>query len=649
MKVTSKTAYYILPLLIILAMGAIYVKINYDKRVTFLTSEKGAQWIKYDRPLALGILKNEELRVIFRKNFTLKESGRDINLNFRALKSARLFLDGQLIYKTSENHSNWRKTQSFKIDKITSGNHTLDFFVSNHDGPPVLLAYLETLGIYTDNKWETMRPDKSWKPAALIHENRSAALSKQFPSVSKSFMETLPWGGVIFFIAFAASMICYRPTLPQLSWISTAISLSNIRWFLIIAWGALSINSLIKYPLAGFDYPGHLEYINFIATKGSIPLATDGWQMFQSPLYYMISAAILKLLLEVFSEATSYQFLKVIPLLCGLAQVEIAYRIMKITFPGKRFVQATGLFVASLMPMNLYMSQYIGNEPLAGLFSSIVILFVVKSVRNPLKAELAKGQLLTGLFLGLAILTKVSAVLLLPSVLAMMLWSIIQKNGCHFRNITGGVLRIIFPILIVAGWYYARNMLLLGKPFIGGWDPERGIGWWQDPGCRTIQDLISFGSALTYPVFSGTSGLWDSIYSTLWLDGFLGSVAAYRGKPPWNYSFLLSLSWLSLIPTTGILLGVISTIKNLEREIKEILLFSIMSLLVYFVALIYLYLQLPIYSTAKATYTMGLIPCYALLCGAGLEMLSRGAILRSIMLGLLSWWGVFSFAAYFVL
>ncbi|MDH3973879.1 MAG: glycosyltransferase family 39 protein [Deltaproteobacteria bacterium] len=647
MKTTSKITYFIFPLLLFIAAGAIYLQINHHKKVIFLSPEKGAHWIKYDRPYWLGSHRHEEQLVIFRKNFTLNKEISHIKLKLRALKSARLFLDGQLIYETPINYSNWRKTQSLKIEKITSGKHTLHAFISNQDGPPLLLAYSENFKLFTDRSWETMRPDNSWQPAVLIEENRSASISKQFSPVKNAFWETLPYGLVIFITSFIFSVAYYYRQLPGFSYFEKALSLSKLRWLLIIAWITLSISSLIKYPLAGFDYPAHIDYINYVASKWSIPLASEGWQMFQSPLYYIISSLFLKICLSFFSEATSYQLLKVIPLLCGLIQVEVVYRTMKITFPKKKYVQATGLIVGSLMPMNLYMSQYIGNEPMAALFSSLVILLILQSIRNPWKAQSPKHQLLTGLFLGLAILTKVSALLLPVPVLLVFLGLNIQKGRGNLKKSLWTALNIIMPLFIIAGWYYVRNMVLLGKPFIGGWDPARGISWWQDPGYRIISDLTTFGTALAYPVFSGTSGLWDAIYSTLWLDGFLGSVADYRGKPPWNYSFVLTLSWLSLLPTIAMLTGFFSIMKKREREDQFILLISTLLLILYFGAIIYLYIQLPIYSTAKASYTLGLIPCYAILCGFGLELLSRGVILRSAVVGLISWWGIFAFAAYF--
>ena len=62
------------------------------------------------------------------------------------------------------------------------------------------------------------------------------------------------------------------------------------------------------------------------------------------------------------------------------------------------------------MPMNIYMSQAIGNEPLAGVFSAVVVLLGMKTVRVP-GADSPWHFRCLGLFLGLAMLTSGGLVL----------------------------------------------------------------------------------------------------------------------------------------------------------------------------------------------------------------------------------------------
>src|SRR5206468_142944 len=58
-------------------------------------------------------------------------------------------------------------------------------------------------------------------------------------------------------------------------------------------WIVLFANNLgMLTSVMGFDSNFHLEYIDYIKTHWKLPLAKDGWQMYQPPLYYMISALL---------------------------------------------------------------------------------------------------------------------------------------------------------------------------------------------------------------------------------------------------------------------------------------------------------------------------------------------------------------------
>ena len=56
-------------------------------------------------------------------------------------------------------------------------------------------------------------------------------------------------------------------------------------------WILLFANNLGGLPaLVGYDVWHHLAYIRYVAEHHSLPLAGQGWEMFQPPLYYVLSA-----------------------------------------------------------------------------------------------------------------------------------------------------------------------------------------------------------------------------------------------------------------------------------------------------------------------------------------------------------------------
>jgi hypothetical protein len=200
---------------------------------------------------------------------------------------------------------------------------------------------------------------------------------------------------------------------------------------------------------------------------------------------------------------------------------------------------------------------------------------------------------------------------------------------------------------VTTGWYYIRNWVILGSPFVGGWDPSRGIQWWQDPSYRTWTQLISFGAALRQPIYAGVVSFWDAIYSTMWADGFLGGTMLTVDKIPWNIEWMEMGTWLSLLPTACILFGAFRLWSQDLRGARHNLLFAVAAIGIYFAAIIDLYVHVPIFSSAKASYALGLLPCFGVLAAAGSRPFLRIGILRSLFWASLTCWVTATYLAYF--
>jgi hypothetical protein len=110
---------------------------------------------------------------------------------------------------------------------------------------------------------------------------------------------------------------------------------ATLRWIVLTGWVVLGANNILKLPApAGFDVGGHLDYIVFLLKNHRVPLATDGWQMFQSPLNYLVSVPLYHVLESVAEPATVVLLLRLLPLGCGFVQIELCYRASRRVFPG---------------------------------------------------------------------------------------------------------------------------------------------------------------------------------------------------------------------------------------------------------------------------------------------------------------------------
>ncbi len=184
----------------------------------------------------------------------------------------------------------------------------------------------------------------------------------------------------------------------------------------------------------------------------------------------------------------------------------------------------------------------------------------------------------------------------------------------------------VLPILALAGWYYFRNWMLFGDPFMANWGgmPGSGHTWWQQPGFRTRDYYVGFGAALTHPFLSGFESIWDSVYSTWWGDGFIaGRVNPSDRHPIWNYDFMAMAYWVSL-PATALTvfgggLAVGRALREGDRNRRIALSFLATTVWAVVFGFLYLSLQVPFYSQAKASYGLLLAAPLALFFALGAE------------------------------
>src|SRR4051794_16158681 len=60
-----------------------------------------------------------------------------------------------------------------------------------------------------------------------------------------------------------------------------------------ILWLALYWNNAVLMPFRhGFDSEEHSAYIKYIQEHHTLPLPTEGFEMFQPPIYYLFSATV---------------------------------------------------------------------------------------------------------------------------------------------------------------------------------------------------------------------------------------------------------------------------------------------------------------------------------------------------------------------
>jgi hypothetical protein len=606
-----------------------------------LLSGDEASWIRQaEVPSATAHWSKTQSRS-FRARVDLPTPPKRALLQVKSLRLDRVSVNGSPLPEEPSSGPSWLRARRVDLAPwLRAGPNEVVIRVENDMGPPMLHALSADLGLASrgDGSWEVREGDGPWEPAVAALPRPPFPLSRAFPSVPKSFVSVLPlWLGLVALGAALSLLAGDRPVLRA----------EHLRWALLLGFAVLCVHNIDRIHLRlGFDARRHYEYIAYLVDERRVPLATDGWQMFQAPLFYLISAPFYLGLRELLDPETVQRALRVLPMLCGLAQIELCFRAARIAFPERNDLQLLATGVGGAMPMNLYSSQLVSNEPLAAMWSSWMLVVAFRALASPQREPLARTALWLGILFGLAALSKVSVLALTPLLVALLAW-LAQRRALPIGGFVRAAAIFAGVSLAIAGWYYLRNWILLGAPFIGGWDPARGLAWWQDPGYRVPGDFFRFGEALVHPIYSAYLGFWDGFYSSVWLDSHLIGAGDLSVAPPWGYRYLLSLALLSLPLTLALGVGALRALRDPDGPTRRLLVFSLLVLGVVVTAMLAIYLRVPSFSSVKGSYALGLLPCFAVLIAWGLEPLLRGRLATACVSGFVCAWGAFSYLAFF--
>lgn len=643
--------------MIVLGSGGIVLKVRdilVNPEVPLLLPEHGAQWIRIKPWDGLRLHGEESYFAAFRTEFTIDSAPQKALLHVRPFRYAAVFLDGAYVGQTDLDISRWRQRFTFDLAQVaalTPGKHELMISVVNRLGPPAVLAYCDELGISTNTRWKTRDQKwKEWAPALAADAPVKNDIGEIMERADRVFLGMWEIFIPVFLIVVWWTLAMERSQGPP-PWLRRITpTASGFRWLLLFGWAILGANNICKIPYAfGFDVPNHMDYIEYVARKWSVPYATEGWQMFQSPLYYLLSAPLYALFSAV-SVTKAPEALRIVPLLCGALQIQLCYCVVRRVYRKRDDLQALGTLLGGYLPINIYQSQYLGNEPLAAVFCSAVILVSIMLLQEPEKYWSPSTFTLMGLLVGLGLLTKVTDLLICGPLGLVILYAGFRRGllvPARISNLAG-MFGIVFGVaFLVCGWYFLRNWAELGYPFVGGWDKSRGYIWWQEPGYRTISQYLRFGEAVLYPFYSSSHGLWDGLYSTLWIDGYVGC-ADLMDVPYWNLNFMQSCVWLSLLPTAILVIGVATTLLRPVQSIRGGQALALVCLMVYLAAIAMMTLRIPSYSTLKGSYMLGIVCSFAILGAQGFEIATRTRAGRTIVYGGMACWALAVYASYFV-
>jgi tetratricopeptide (TPR) repeat protein len=612
--------------------------------INYLPHHGDAEWIIFPAAVDSRAQRSASLDTTFRREFILPHKPASARLGLRALRRAEVKVNGVSIQLLQ--NRNWKKVSAVAIaEQLREGSNIVEVRVFNQNGPPTLWLTLDTdqLNVRTDENWQTSFAGSSWRNAALASAAKIPRPGNPVANEERTFdVAKKIWPLWILLIGTAcAGIILWRAAARHLR---SASSERVIILLLSAVWLLLFCNNMRFLPFhAGFDVGEHLKYIEYIQKNWSLPLPTEGLEMYQPPLYYLIGAAALSACKLSINDPQSVVVLRLLGGFLGIAQFVLVFLSLRLLLPRRAALM--GLLLAALLPMHLYLAQYVTNEMLAATLATVAIYLCVRLLKS--EAPRASQFAWLGVALGATILAKVTGILLLPIVIG----ALAGKLSGARVSITIAVRNLALLIAIcfvVCGWHYARIWVRFGTPLVGNWDVISGFSWWQDPGYHTAVDYVRFGRSLVRPLFSGFAGFADGIYSTLWGDALCGGASSLTFA--WNQQPLIGGYLWALIPMALIVMGaVVATIQFVRKPSSELFLLLGFSA-VLMLGLIFMTLKIPSYAQAKAFYALSAITPLCFFGALGWETASRVSDrLRFVLVTLLLVWALNSFATYWII
>jgi 4-amino-4-deoxy-L-arabinose transferase-like glycosyltransferase len=320
-----------------------------------------------------------------------------------------------------------------------------------------------------------------------------------------------------------------------------------------------TLYSLIVPVWEAPDEPAHFAYVTALLDERALPVM-DGagpTEAHQPPLYYLLAAALAAPVdradpsgafepnprfiwaaqggrepnVAVHGTAGTFPFAgqalalhlaRLSSVLAGAATVGLVVLLTLELFPARVSIALLAGGLAAFNPQFVFAGGVLSNDSLTALTCTATALATLRATRAP---DHARGWLLAGLAIALALMTKMTAAFLLPAVLLAVLAMAVQRRSTW--TLIRGATSVLAPVAGLCGWWFARNQLIYGDPF--GHAVFREIHAWNQRFAPVgVDDLQRFADK-TFRSFWGTFG-WMTIQ-----------------LPDWAYAVALVLSILGCL------------------------------------------------------------------------------------------------------
>lgn len=605
--------------LFILPIGYFVEQSLRNPDTALLYSFSSAEWILHPVQKIINFIRGPASEdVLFERSFSINVPIQSLRLKIKAYRQEEVWLNDHRLEPVQASE-NWTEGKEYELGPyLNAGDNSIRIRVGNPKSLPALLVESPSF----------LATPSGWKASLGPHfRNFVDAVPAAYHEPKPGPLQT--WKGwrwakyfVIVWLLFALSAGLVALLLPAKD---PTAAVDFPRWVRIAVpalllgaalWINLSNTSHYSYQRAHFDWEGHVAYIHYVSQNWETPIASQGWEMYQPPAYYFLASLVYRVGGGEDNEEAAMKSVQYFGCLVGIGLALMTWLYARLLFPANPTAQWLALLFAVALPMCLYMNSVVTNEVFSGTVIALSIYLVLRF--GFLEKITDRESILLGVAAGLALLSKFTAVFSFSATLLVFALRLLKrqtKEEC--RNL--GI--YLLTIVLVAGWFYLRNLGIYHAPMVGNFDTVSGFEHIQNPGFQLPRFYLSFGSVFFHHPLSRSTSWFNANYASFWSDVHTNFFSADNDHAYFWTSIMIILAAL---PSAAMGAGLIKTFFGIMRRpvLNPDLLILAVSIWTW-ESVIFFTTKVPIHSALKAFYWLSLVPCLGVYLLRGREELQR--------------------------
>ena len=215
-------------------------------------------------------------------------------------------------------------------------------------------------------------------------------------------------------------------------------------------------------PFDAPDEPSHFNYIRYLAEHHSLPVqryrmdTAYQWEFSQPPVYYVAMTPLFLMGKTIFRGYVGALFaVRLGSVLLWLLNVWFGLIVLKRLQIADKLMRSFVLALICLLPTYTFVSSVINNDNLLATIGGAILCLMLERARS------VRGSLALGLVLGLAFLTKQSAVVFAPAIVLLFILDGRERRR-HWSSALLHVFLVLGPALLLCLPWALRNWRIYG-------------------------------------------------------------------------------------------------------------------------------------------------------------------------------------------